>query len=314
MRIGYVVDAGCDLPQSIIEQENIVVLPIAVRIGEQLINDSRQDAVSQQFLDSGIAKNAAEAESMPYTVEQIADLFLSQLVVDYDYVMVQTIAASRSSIYERCVQASFKILSDYHAVREAAGLSTPFNMRVVDTGSLFTGQAIAAWEAINLRRNGSSMQSIRARIDRVTQNTHAMLVTPDLYYIRNRARAKGDRSVSMLSAALGTTLDIKPLLYCNRGVTKPVAKVRGFEPACEKMFNQATRAVGQGLLSPVVSISFGGDLEEMRRIPGYASLKQACANNGVELLESMMSLTGLINVGAGTLSVAFAQENMTNFD
>ncbi|QYR52093.1 DegV family protein [Lysobacter soyae] len=314
MRIGYVVDAGCDLPQSIIEQENIVVLPIAVRIGDQLINDNRQDAVIEQFLESGIAKDAAEAETIPYTVEQISELFLNQLVVDYDYVMVQTIAASRSPIYERCVQASFKILSDYHAVREAAGHTTPFNMRVVDTGSLFSGQAIAAWEAVNLRHNGTSMQSIRTRIDRVTANTHAMLVTPDLYYVRNRGRAKGDRSVSLFSAALGTTLDIKPLLYANRGVTKPIAKIRGFEPACEKMFNHVTRAVGQGLLAPVVSISYGGHLDEMRKLPGYASLKQACANNGVTLLEAMMSLTGLINIGAGTLTVSFAQENMSSFD
>ncbi|QIK81632.1 DegV family EDD domain-containing protein [Lysobacter sp. HDW10] len=314
MRIGYVVDAGCDLPQSIIDQENVVVLPIAVRIGEQVINDSRQDVVSQQFLDSGIAKDAAEAETIPYTVEQISELFLTKLVVDYDYVMVQTITASRSPIYERCVQASFKILSEYHAPREAAGFATPFNMRVVDTGTLFTGQAVVAWEAIQLRHNGTSTQAIRNRIDRVIANTHGFLVTPDLYYIRNRGRAKGDRSVSLLSAALGTTLDIKPLLYANRGMTKPVAKLRGFEPACEKMLNYATRAVGQGLLTPVVSLAYGGDLDEMRNMPGYASLKQACLNNGVTLLESMMSLTGLINIGAGTLSVAFAQEGVFNFD
>jgi hypothetical protein len=52
----------------------------------------------------------------------------------------------------------------------------------------------------------------------------------------------------------------------------------------------------------------------MRKLPGYASLKQACANNGVKLLESMMSLTGLVNIGAGTLTVSFAQENMSSFD
>ena len=34
MRIGLVVDAGCDLPDEMIEAENVVVLPIAVRIGD----------------------------------------------------------------------------------------------------------------------------------------------------------------------------------------------------------------------------------------------------------------------------------------
>ena len=33
MRIGLVVDAGCDLSDEIIAEEDVVVLPIAVRIG-----------------------------------------------------------------------------------------------------------------------------------------------------------------------------------------------------------------------------------------------------------------------------------------
>ena len=60
------------------------------------------------------------------------------------------------------------------------------------------------------------------------------MVPRDLYYIRNRARKKGDRSVSLLSAALGTALDIKPVLHAYRGETGPVAKIKGFEAAAQQ--------------------------------------------------------------------------------
>src|SRR3546814_8458923 len=78
----------------------------------------------------------------------------------------------------------------------------------------------------------------------------------DLYYIRNRARAKGDRSVSLFSAALGTALDIKPVLRGYRGDTGPVAKVKGFDAATQQMFEFAARRVDAGLLTPTVAVCY----------------------------------------------------------
>ncbi len=313
MRTGLVVDAGCDLPEQLLAEEKVVVLPIAVRIGDQVINDQRQDAVSMQFLESGLAKDAAEAETIPFTVEQIAELFLRQLVVDYDYVMVETITSTRSPIHERCVQASFKILSEYHGHRNAGDGRGPFNMRVTDTGSLFAGQSLIAWETIRMRREGTSPNLIRTRVDRVVANTHAMLVTPDLYYVRSRARAKGDRSVGLLSAALGSALDIKPWLYCNRGQTRPVAKIRGYEAACQRMMEHVARRCGEDLLVPAITLSYGGDLAEVRQLPGYEALRAACEDASIPLVESVMGLTGIINTGPGTLSLAYAQEGAQHF-
>lgn len=311
MRIGIVVDAGCDLPEEFIAEEKIVIMPIAVRIGDHVTVDARNDAVTEQFLDSQLAKDAAEAETIPYTAEQISELFLSKLVVDYDYVMCETIAGSRSPIFENAVQASFKILNDYRAVREAAGHNSPFNMRVLDTGCLFAAQGLIAWETARLRRIGTNPQSIRNKVSHFMGSTHGMLVTPDLYYVRNRARHKGDRSVSLVSAALGSALDIKPILYGNKGVTLPVAKVRGYEAACKKLLDHVSDACREGLLTPCVTLSFGGDLNDMRNLPGYGELRHTCEQNGITLMESMMSLTGIVNTGPGTLAVGYAKEGGT---
>ena len=57
----------------------MVVLPTAVRIGHYLTDDTRNDEVTRQFLESGIGKDAADAETVPYTVEQIRALFLGRL-------------------------------------------------------------------------------------------------------------------------------------------------------------------------------------------------------------------------------------------
>ena len=41
MRIGIVVDSACDLPLEYLERNNIVILPITVRIGEAVLADHR---------------------------------------------------------------------------------------------------------------------------------------------------------------------------------------------------------------------------------------------------------------------------------
>ena len=306
MRIGLVVDSACDLPGDFFERERIEVLPITVRIGDAVQADHRDEAQTLAFLESHIAERGASAETIPYTPEQIRDLFLERLVVDYDYVFCMTITGSRSPIFANAQKASYMILNDYKQPRAAAGNTTPFALRVIDTQNLFCAQGILPIEAARLRAAGEQPLRIRTRLEELAQHTYGYLVPRDLYYIRNRARAKGDRSISMLSAALGTALDIKPVLRCFRGDTGPVAKVKGFEPAVEKLFDFAARRVRTGLMTPTLTLCYGGRLDEMRALPGYGRLHEACTEQNVEVFESVMSTTGMVNVGRGAMVVGFA--------
>jgi DegV family protein with EDD domain len=308
MRVGIVVDSACDLPKDFIEQHAIEILPISVRIDDVVQVDHRDEEATLGFLHSHIAERGASAETIPFTVEQIRDLFLRKLVIDYDYVFCMTITRTRSPIYDNAQKASFAILNEYKAVRSAAGNQTPFALRVIDTQTLFCAQGILPVEAVRLREAGEQPPRIRARLEQLAANTYGYLVPRDLYYIRNRARMKGDRSVSLLSAALGTALDIKPVLRGWRGETGPVAKVKGFEPAAQKMFEFAGRRVAAGLLTPTLTLCYGGELDEMHALPGHAQLREVCAAHNIEVYESVMSLTGMVNVGKGAVVVGFAAE------
>ena len=101
MRIGLVVDSACDLPGEFLERERVELLPITVRIGDATQVDHRDEAQTLAFLESHIAERGASAETIPHTPEQIRDLFLERLVVDYDYVFCMTITGSRSPIFAR---------------------------------------------------------------------------------------------------------------------------------------------------------------------------------------------------------------------
>src|SRR5690606_14964821 len=258
------------------------------------------------FLHAHVAERGHEAETTPLSVERIRDLFLKQLVIDYDHVFCLTISRLRSQIHENATQASFSILNDYKPTRQAAGHNSPFALRVIDTLNCFAGQTITAVEAVRMRAAGVGVAQMRARLEELARNTCGFMIPRDLYYLRNRARMKGDRSVGLLSVALGSALDIKPVVRAFHGEAEPVARIKGFEAASEKMFEMACRRVRAGLMTPTVSVCYGGDMAELPGIPGYARLVDTCLDHGVEVFESMMSLTGMVNVGKGAVAVGFA--------
>jgi DegV family protein with EDD domain len=308
MRIGVVVDSGCDLPPKFIHEHGIGILPITIHLDGRDLVDLRDVDATLEFYRNH-RTTAADAGTSPLSPERIKEFFLSRLVLYYDFVFCLTIASSRSPIYENAVKASFAILSEYKPVRARAGIASPFSLRVVDTQNLFAGQAITAVEAVRMIRDGvTNPNRIRERLDLLAQNTYGYMIPRDLHYLRVRAQKKGDRSVGWFGAMLGSALDIKPLIRGYRNETRPVAKLRHFEDAAQALFGYAAERAEKGLLTPTLALSYGGELAEMRKLPGYAAMMNTCKRRGVEVFESIMSVTGGVNVGEGALALALAAE------
>ena len=101
------------------------------------------------------------------------------------------------------------------------------------------------------------------------------------------------------------------MLHGYRGNTEPVAKIKGFDPAVQALFDFVGKRVVHGLITPTVCVSYGGPLDELRALPGYRQLRDTCDQHGVALLEAVMSLTGMVNVGKGAVTIGFADEPHT---
>jgi DegV family protein with EDD domain len=308
MRIGIVVDSACDLPAEFLWKHRITVLPITVRIDNDTLLDDRDPATTRRYFSEDMGARGHSADTIPFSAEQIRDLFMTRLVIDYDCVFCMTITSTRSPVHANASQASFAILKDYRPIRRDANVPGPFLMRVIDTGNLFAAQGVSAVEAVRAREAGMNPGQMRERLELITQNTYGYMLPRDLYYMRARAQKKGDRSVGWLTAALGTALDVKPVLRGYRGNTGPVAKVRGFEHGAETLFGYAAKRVRAGLLTPTLCVSYGGDLGVLGTLPGYEALKRACADAAVDVYEAPMSITGMVNVGIGAVTIGFAAE------
>lgn len=307
MRIGLVVDSACDLPKTFLDEHRIVILPITLHLGDRDQIDDRDVEQTRRFYAEKWDGHG-DAGTSAFSTEQIKALFLNRLVIDFDFVFCLTIASSRSPMFDNAVKASFAILNDYKPVRAKAGVPGPFALRVIDCQNLFAAQGLLAVEAVRLIQGGENPIKIRERLEFLAQNTHGYMLPNNLFHMRARAKKKGDQSVGLLSALIGTALDIKPLVKGYRNTTGPVAKLRHFPDGARKLFDYASDRVKHGLLSPNLVLSYGGELDAMRKLPGYDELIRQCQTSGVEVLESMLSMTGGINVGPGALALAFAAE------
>ena len=309
MRMGLAIDAACDLSHDFLERHNVAVMPITVKVDHETFMDDRRPSELQRFIDRRLGSRSHSAETEPCPVEDVQRLFLDKLVLEQDCVFCLTITATRSPINDHVNKASFAILKNYRHVREQAGVPGPFMMRVIDTRNIFAGAAPVVYAASRMIADGAAPAAIRERLLELANHSYGYMLPRDLYYIRARAKKKNDRSVSLFTAVLGSALDIKPILRCFRGETGPVGKVRGFEQGAEALFSYAARRVRDGLLVPVVCVSYGGDLAVLGQLPGYPELRAACEECGVELMEAPMSITGMVNVGEGAVTLGFAAED-----
>ena len=207
--------------------------------------------MTRRFFQKVLAEGMTDVESMPYSEQELEQLFLTKLVLEFDYVICLTIASTRSPIFERTQKSSFNILTRYRPVREAAGVHGPFAMRVYDSRSLFAGQGVQILELARLLREDLPVTRVFKRMEEIIPQTYAYLVPTDLYYLYHRARKRGDRSVGFMGYTLGSALDIKPIARSFRGETGPVAKARHFEAAAERVFGNITRQIERGLARPV---------------------------------------------------------------
>jgi len=306
VRTGIVIDSACDLPQDYIQSHNIHVMPISLHFGFDIFKDMRDPEATQAFYRKYLSEKTLDAETAPFSMEQIRELFLEKLVLKYDRVLVVTITQTPSPIFENATEASFAILKHYREKRRQAGMAGSFYMAVLDSKTLFTGEGVLVHEAVRLLEDQNiPFGTLRNIIEQLSQQVHGYLVPDDLFYIRHRASKKGEKTVGLLGYHLGTLLDIKPIIGFHRGESQVIDKERGFDHALIKLFEMVRRAIDQGLATRIVNASYAGDLKVIRRKRAFVEFERYARERGIEVLLSIMSTTAGINVGPGAFALAY---------
>lgn len=306
MAIGLLVDATCDLPHEFFAEQGVGVLPVGIRIGNANLEDRRDPVQTARFYKQHYdRRDALHAETHAMSVSDVADEILARWALECDHVVCMTVAASRSPIFSNTTRAAVDVAARSREQRRQHGLQGRCAMTVINSRTMFSGQGVLAWEAARLREQGVEAAAMVARLTELADHVHAYFVAADLYYLMHRAAKKGDTSINWTAYAVGKALDLKPILHSHRDDTGPVAKTWGFGAGVKRLLDNVLRQIDLGLNVPCVCVSYGGEVAEVEKLPGFAAFRARVEAAGVTLMVCQMSKTGAINVGAGGLSVAF---------
>ena len=314
MRVGIAIDVSTDVSHEFVEKNHVYVLPSTIHMGDQSVVYDRDPAKALAFYRDHLVDKGPVSETTAFSVKEIEELFLKQLVLEYDYIFLITLTSARSLTFENAHKASFTILQTYTQVRAAHRVPGPFALRVVDSQSIFTGPGVLAWETARMVQAEKTPVEIRQRLDELAPQTYAYLVPQDLQYLLTRATARGDSSVGYISYFLSSALNLRPIIRAHRAETRTVAKIRHHARAIEKLFLHGAAQIRRGLLVPMVGVSYGGEPETIRGMNGFAELEKAALDHGVELMLSMMSPAAAVNVGPGGVSLAYCARDGGEFE
>ena len=116
-----------------------------------------------------------------------------------------------SGSYNTVVNVALELIEEEYPDRK---------IHVIDSLNASAGAGMMVYMARDLQKNGMSAQEIANRIESIKSRFQAVFVVDDLQYL-----VRGGR-LSPLSGAVGTILDIKPILYITEGKIDALKKSR----------------------------------------------------------------------------------------
>jgi DegV family protein with EDD domain len=215
MTVKIITDSACDLPDNLIEENDIEVIPLLVQLDGKELVDGKDICPEQVYA-------AIREGKTPRTSQTPAQIFI-QVFQKFIDLGRQCIYIAFSSKLSGTCQTGMMVAQDLNEQN-----SEPC-IEVVDTLCGSMGQGLLVLEAAKLAKDGKPVPEIADRIKRQAPHMEHIFTVDDLDYLYRGGR------VSRTSAFVGSLLKIKPLLHVKEGLMVPFQKVRGKNKAIMRL-------------------------------------------------------------------------------
>lgn len=248
MTVKILTDSCCDLPENIIKEYSIDVLPIAV------IKDEKEylDKVDIQPEDVYGGMKAGEV----YKTAQISPNQFKEQFTKYaeekQSVLYVAFSSGLSGTYQTSIFIRDQLKEEY----------PDLDIEIVDTKAATIGFGLIVYRAAQLAKEGKSREEIIELCNYYANNLVSIFTVDDLEYLYRGGR------VTKTAAVIGSLLNVKPILHVDpEGKLAPLEKVRGRAKVLKRMVEMMEEE--HDVNSPeskYVTISHGDDLETANKL------------------------------------------------
>ena len=277
-KIAIVTDSNSGITQEKGKELGIYVLPMPFFIDGELFLEDISLTQEQFYERLGADSEISTSQPSPGDVMELWE----KLLREYD----EIVHIPMSSGLSNSCETAMSIAAEYDG-----------KVQVVNNQRISVTQEQSVYDAMKLRSQGKTAREIREVLEREKFQSSIYITVDTLKYLK-----KGGR-VTPAAAAIGTVLNLKPVLQIQGEKLDAFAKVRGWK-AAKKTMLKAIEADLSGRFADVkedmiLGMAYTCSREEAQewkkeiqeRFPGY------------EMLEGPLSLSVACHIGPGAMAV-----------
>ena len=277
-RIEVITDSNSGITQAMGKEMGIYVIPMPFFInGELFLEDI---SLTQEEFYKKLDEDADISTSQP-SPGDVIDLW-EKLLKEYDEIVHIPMSSGLSSTCETAIALS----ADYDG-----------KIQVVNNQRISVTQEQAVKDALALIDAGKSAAEIKEILEREKLESTIYITVDTLKYLK-----KGGR-VTAAGAALGTVLNMKPVLTIQGEKLDAYAKVRGWKAAKRTMLNALEKDIKERFATKeqqlILGVAYTSDEETVKEWVDEVRARFP----GMDIIVRPLSLSVACHIGRGALAV-----------
>ena len=220
MKIAIVSDSTADIPDSLVDQHNINIMPNIVVIDGHSFEDGKDISREEFYLRLPTYTNLPTTATA--SIGSYQELYKKLFKEGNEYIL--------------SIHPPVKLSGIFNAASSAAS-EFDKKVEVVDSGQISFGLGVQVLAAAEVAKKGGSLEQIKEMLDSIRRRVRVIAMLDTMEYIRRSGR------ISWARASLGSLLKIKPFVEVKDGEVIRFGEVR-------------TRSKGMGRLVELVNSQY----------------------------------------------------------
>ncbi len=215
-----IADSACDLPEDIIEEYGIVILPISIYFPEET-RTQYVDITTEEFF-----KKISEEDLSPTTgvpSPRVYKQTFDKALENHKEGLMVCLSGDLSGIYNYSVIYAKQFAEGKITVVDSRTATLPFGLLVLKTARMV--------------KEGLAKEEILKKLEKIIPNIQLSAFVGNLKYLKRSGR------ISTVKHILGNLMQYKPLITIKNGVIESPTRVRGDEAVMEYLKNLGEKAV-----------------------------------------------------------------------
>ena len=246
MSFAIVTDSSSNLPEDIIDQHDLTVLPLTFMVdGEEYRSYLKGEKTDLSQFYTMMREGKVITTSLPNLKESRESI--EALLREGRDVLYLGFSSGLSGTYQ-----AIELL-----LTELAGLYPDRTVASVDTLAASLGEGLLVYYAAKMREEGASIEKVRDWVEEHKLHLAHWFTVDDLMFLFRGGR------VSRTAAWAGTLLNIKPVMHVDdEGHLIPLEKVRGRKKSLKALVDHMEQTAMSPVADQTVFITHGDCLED----------------------------------------------------